>query len=108
MPYARERVSERTAESGIVQSLSTSAMYRERPATAYDPLTLLDAEELAAFVRTTQPKEWARLSKQFPGTETESLAAQVSALVKKRGTLEVLRNGVSFNGINPQIAFFKP
>ena len=90
------RLRESAAESGIVASLAASPLYRERPATAFDLATMLDAEELAAFVQSTQPKEWAKLGKQFPGAEREMLTAQVSALVAKRGTLEVLRNGASF------------
>jgi len=108
MSKTHDQLSERVSESGIVAALSASPLYRERPATAFDLATMLDAEELAAFVQATQPKEWVKLTKQFPGAERETLAAQVSALVQKRGTLEVLRNGVSFNGINLQLAFFKP
>jgi len=108
MPKPHDQLSEKTSERGIVASLAASPLYRERPALAFDLATMLDSEELAAFVQGTQPKEWARLVKQFPGAEREMLAAQVSALVAKRGTLEVLRNGVSFNGINLKLAFFKP
>ncbi len=108
MPKSKNRLSEAAAENGIVELLRASPMYRERLATAFDPLVLLDSEELAVFVQATQPKEWAKLAKQFSGAERETLAAQVSALAQKRGTLEVLRNGVSFNGINLQLAFFKP
>ena len=103
-----DRLRETTSESGIVASLATSPLYRERPATAFDAATLLDAELLAEFVQATQSKEWAKLVKQFPGAASATLAAQVSALIAKRGTLEVLRNGVSFNGINLALAFFKP
>jgi len=108
MAKPHDQLSEKTSESGIVASLAASPLYRERPATAFDVATMLDAEELAAFVQATQPKEWAKLAKQFPGGERDMLAAQVSALAAKRGTLEVLRNGISFNGINLQLAFFKP
>lgn len=108
MPKSHDQLSEKTSESGIVAALAASPLYRDRPATAFDLATTLDAEELAAFIQSTQPKEWAKLAKQFPGAEREMLAAQVSALVAKRGTLEVLRNGASFNGINLQLAFFKP
>ena len=31
----------------------------------------------------------------------------MSGLAQKRGTLEVLRNGVAFNGVNLQLAYFK-
>ncbi len=103
-----QQIGEKASESGIVAALSTSLMYCERPDTAFDAATLLDAEMLAAFVHSTQAKEWAKLSKQFPGAESATLAAQVSALIAKRGTLEVLRNGVSFNGINLHLAYFKP
>jgi type I restriction enzyme R subunit len=108
MPRSREQLRESTAEQGIVAALAISPMYRERLASAFDPVLLLDVEELASFVQSTQPKEWAKLARQFPGAERETLAAQVSALVAKRGTLEVLRSGASFNGINLHLAFFKP
>jgi len=108
MPKPNDQLSEKTSESGIVASLAASPLYRERPATVFDVAIMLDAEELSAFIQATQPKEWAKLAKQFPGGERETLAAQVSSLVAKRGTLEVLRNGISFNGINLQLAFFKP
>lgn len=102
------RVSEQAAEEGIVASLAISPLYRERSNTAFDTLSMLDIAETAAFIQATQPKEWAKLSKQFPGSEQETLAGQLSALLQKRGTLEVLRNGVSFNGINLQFAYFRP
>lgn len=103
-----DQLSEKATERDIVAALSNSRMYRERPAAAFDAATLLDADMLAGFIQTTQPKEWARLAKQFPGEETPTLAAQVSALMARRGTLEVLRNGVSFNGVNLHLAYFKP
>ncbi len=102
------RLNESASEQGIVAHLSASPMYRERPGSAFDAAQLLDADLLAEFVQATQPKEWAKLGKQFPGEESAALAAQVSALLAKRGTLDALRNGVSFNGINLALAYFKP
>ena len=107
-PIDTSQLKESASEAGIVVSLASSPLYRQRLAEAFDVATLLDAEELAAFVQATQPKEWAKLAKQFPGAERETLAAQVSGLAQKRGTLEVLRNGVAFNGINLHLAYFKP
>ena len=94
------RVSEQAAEEGIVASLAISPMYRERINTTFDASSLLDIEETAAFIKATQPKEWAKLCKQFPGGEQEALVGQLNTLLQKRGALELLRNGVSFNGIN--------
>jgi hypothetical protein len=36
-------------------------------ASAFDVRTMLDPEEVAAFLQSTQPKEWAKLVKQCPG-----------------------------------------
>src|SRR6185312_7212776 len=104
----KTRTSEAALEDVVVETLFASPLYRYRTHNAFDAATALDAEELAAFVQETQPKEWARLTRQFPGTEQTALAAQVTALAQKRGTLDVLRNGVSFNGINLQLAYFRP
>lgn len=104
----RSRLSEKALEDVVVGSLADSPLYRLRPADALDLVRLLDHEELAKFIQETQPAEWARLSKQFPNTEREMLAFHVAGLIQKRGTLEVLRNGVSFNGINLQLAYFRP
>lgn len=102
------RVSEQAAEEGIAASLAISPLYRERQNSDFNATTMLDVAETCAFIRATQPKEWAKLGKQFPGGEQEALATHLSGLLQKRGTLEVLRNGVSFNGINLQLAYFRP
>ena len=94
------RVSEQAAEEGIVAFLSISPLYRERQNTFFDVTSMLDIAETAAFIQSTQPKEWAKLCKQFPGGEQEALVGQLNTLLQKRGALELLRNGVSFNGIN--------
>jgi type I restriction enzyme R subunit len=104
----RSQVSENSSESHIVESLSVSPMYRQRPASALDLATFIDISELAEFVQATQPEQWKKLGKQFPGAEAVTLAAQVSSLIQKRGTLEILRNGVAFNGVNLQLAYFRP
>lgn len=103
-----KRIGEEALEDVVVAALADSSLYRTRAPHSFDPVLLLDVDQLADFVASTQPKEWTRISKQFPGTEREALASHVASLVQKRGTLEVLRNGASFNGINLQLAFFKP
>jgi type I restriction enzyme, R subunit len=102
------KISERAAEEGLVASLAASPFYRERHSSAFDAATLLDVAETRAFIMATQPKEWAKLGKQFPAEEETALAGYLTSLIQKRGTLEVLRNGVSFNGINLQLAYFRP
>ena len=103
-----KRIGEQALEDVVAAALAASPLYGTRAAEHFDPATLLDADQLAEFVVTTQPKEWAKIGKQFPGMERDALASHVTSLIQKRGTLEVLRSGLSFNGINLQLAFFKP
>jgi len=104
----RKRISEVEFEDVVVAALADSPLYRQRPAEIFDVTLGLDVAETTAFIQATQPKEWAKLSKQFPGSEQEALANQLSTLLQKRGVLEVLRNGISFSGINLQLAYFRP
>ena len=101
-------LNEAAFEDVVMAALAASPLYSARDASHFDPITLLDAEQLWDFVEATQPKEWVKLHKQFPDAPRETLAAHVTGLIQKRGTLEVLRNGVSFSGINLQLAYFRP
>lgn len=104
----KRRISEAALEDVVVASLASSPLYTSRDARHFDASTLLDAELLWEFVEVTQPNELAKLQRQFPDAPREALAANVTGLIQKRGTLEVLRNGVSFNGVNLQLAYFRP
>lgn len=101
-------VNEAAFEDVVMATLAASPLYCVRDATHFDGAKLLDVEQLWDFVEATQPLELAKLHKQFPDAPREALAAHVTGLIQKRGTLEVLRNGVSFNGINLQLAYFRP
>ncbi len=101
-------LSEAAFENVVMEALAASPLYIARDANHFDATTLLDAEQLWDFIEATQPKELAKLRKQFPDAPREALAAHVTGLTQKRGTLEVLRNGVSFSGINLQLAYFRP
>lgn len=104
----QRQLNETAMEQQITATLAASPLYGERPATAFDPVLLLDGELLAEFIQATQPKEWAKLHKQFPDAPRAALAGHVAGLIQKRGTLDVLRNGASFNGVNLQLAYFRP
>lgn len=67
--------------------------YRSLPHTMYDARLALVPEELAAFVRTTQPKPWEQLVKRC-GTEEKAmmrLAKRVSTEIDHHGIIKVLR-----------------
>lgn len=60
----------------------------------YDEKLALVPEELAAFVRNTQPKEWDKLVRRLGSEEsaTQRLAARVSKEIDNRGTIAVIRD----------------
>jgi type I restriction enzyme R subunit len=101
-------LNEAAFEDVVMATLAASPLYCVRDAKHFDTSKLLDVEQLWDFVEATQPLELAKIHKQFPDTPREALATHVTGLIQKRGTLEVLRNGVSFNGINLQLAYFRP
>ncbi len=101
-------ISERALEDVVAATLAASPMFSARPPEALSARTFLDADELAEFVKTTQPQAWAKLAKYFPDDPRGALEEHVPPLVRKRGTLEVLRNGVAFGGVNLQLAYFRP
>ncbi len=106
--HDKRRIQEVAMEDVVVASLGASPLYNSRGANHFDAATQLDIEQLWDFIEATQPKELAKLQKQFSDAPREALAGHVTGLIEKRGTLEVLRNGVSFSGINLQLAYFRP
>lgn len=62
--------------------------------TTYNEKLALVPEELAAFVRNTQPKEWDKLVRRLGSDEraTQRLAARVSKEIDNRGSIAVIRD----------------
>lgn len=61
-----------------------------------------------AFIRASQPKEWAKLEA-LHGTNTEATALKdLTHWLDTYGTLAVLRNGFKCYGRTFRVAFFKP
>lgn len=106
--HDQSRIDERLMEDVVVASLAASPFYSLRESQHFDASTLLDVEELARFIADTQPKEYEKLCKRFPDSPLEALAGHVSSIVAKRGTLAALRNEVSFESVNLQLAYFRP
>ena len=101
-------LSEACFEDQVVAALAASPLYAARDPQHFDAATLLDASLLWDFIEATQPRELVKLRKQFPDAPRAALAGHVASLIQKRGTLDVLRNGASFSGVNLQLAYFRP
>jgi type I restriction enzyme R subunit len=84
-----------------------SGYIKARPE-AYERGLCLVPEELIAFIKESQPKEYAKLELQYGTGTAEKLCQNLSAEISRFGTLHVLRKGFSDRGAKFRLAYFKP
>jgi type I restriction enzyme R subunit len=99
-----ERAFEEAIESHLLEfgGYVKGSMEDYRRELALFPQTVVD------FIRSTQPEKWQRLET-FHGEQVETKFIQrLERELQQRGTLDVLRHGVSDYGVHVKLAFFKP
>ena len=98
---------EQDFEEHIEENLLRSG-YNKRASEDYDKDACLIPEEVLEFVRTTQPKEYEKLERQY-GTDTPNkLLYRLSQEISRKGTLQVLRKGIKDRGAKFSLAYYKP
>lgn len=104
-------VSEKGFEDAIEASLLAGG-YLKSASTHFDRVLGLDTAELYAFIGATQPKAWEQLLSRGYGNDPDAaqrgFAKRLASEIDSRGTVDVLRHGVTDYGITIQLAFFKP
>ncbi len=98
---------EQNFEEHIEAHLLASGYFSQPPA-AYDKALCLVPDEALAFIRATQPDAYQKLEKQYGADTPKKLVARLASEVSKRGTLDVLRNGIKDLGSKFRLAYFKP
>ena len=85
-------------------------LYTDGDAANYDRTQALYLPDLQAWIETTQPDSWERLSKTHGAAAAERVAERVRKNLNERGTLEVLRRGVEMLGLKEPLTLvqFKP
>jgi type I restriction enzyme R subunit len=76
----------------------------------FDPTLGLLPGEVAEFLHATQPRKWAKIVA-LSGTEGKaerSLLKRLTEQLAKRGTVDVLRRGITEKGVAVKLAFFEP
>ncbi len=94
-------------EQAIEANLLASGYLTGNP-DSFDKELALDTEQVLAFVRQSQPKAWARLAKQHGVVVTDRFLKRLTQELDARGTLDVLRNGITDYGVRFRLASFKP
>jgi type I restriction enzyme R subunit len=82
--------------------------YIERDTTSFDKDLCLIPEDLIGFIEDTQNEKIVALYQQYARDTHLKILQHVSNEVKKRKTLEVLREGVKDRGQKLDLVYFKP
>ena len=103
---------EKGFEDAIEKSLVGSGGYLKSRPENYDEVLGFDPVELFSFIEATQPKDWAKLVLQGYGgnevTAKKGFAKRLAAEIDARGTIDVLRHGVTDYWVEIKLAYFKP
>src|SRR3990172_1813035 len=86
--------SEKDFEATIESHLLADG-YVRRTSEHYDRELSLDADTVIGFLIATQPQTWDKLKGQHGEHVRERFLARLDKEIKARGTLDVLRNGVT-------------
>lgn len=110
-PFVTKEISVTASESAASYG-AVKTEYRSVPNKLYDEHLALVPDELAAFVRDTQPKEWEKLVVRCGGESmaTRRLAERVSKEIDQHGTIVVLRmkDVDASEGAHIQVMYSRP
>ena len=96
------------AFESTVESMLLEAGWHAGDLAEWDVERALFPARAVAFIRETQPDEWARMAG-LHGDDVESLVvAQLARELDTKGTIEVLRHGFRFSGRTFRLAYFAP
>jgi type I restriction enzyme R subunit len=101
---------EHAFEAEIVGELTSAGGWIAGHPKDYDAALGLLPGEVAEFLHVTQPKKWAKIVS-LSGTEgkaEQSLLKRLTEQLAKRGTVDVLRRGITEKGVAVKLAFFEP
>jgi type I restriction enzyme R subunit len=99
---------EHAFENAIEDSLVDIGGYTKGNPADFDPSRALFPATLIAFFKSTQSEPWAKLAKLHGASIEAKIAALVAKELDLRGTLDVLRHGITDSGVKLRLAFFKP
>ena len=82
--------------------------YRKRSPDDYNRSLCLDTDLVLDFIYATQPKQWENLKAQHGADVKARFLHRLASETAKRGTLDVLRQGIKDSGCKFQLAYFRP
>lgn len=98
-------------ETEICEHLAAHGwLYAPGDAASYDKARALFPADVLAWVQASQPQAWEALAKNHGTKAAETLLTRLRDQLDKRGTLDVLRQGIELLGLKQplKLAEFKP
>ncbi len=99
---------EKGFEQAIEHHLTSVGGYRQGHPTAFDATLGLTPAEIVAFLKNSQPKAWERLEGFYAADVEAKVVQLVAKSLDQRGTLDVLRHGITDRGVSLRLAYFRP
>jgi type I restriction enzyme R subunit len=99
---------EATFETAIEDSLLSVGGYTKGDPTAFDPQRALWPTTVVGFLKDSQPDAWVKLTKLHGAAIDSKVVALLAKELDRRGTLDVLRHGITDSGVKFHLAFFRP
>jgi type I restriction enzyme R subunit len=101
-------ISEKNFEAQIEHILRNTHGYQKRESSDYDAGLCLIPNDVMDFILATQPDVWDKLKKVYGDNARAKFLTRLAEQIEKRGTLDVLRNGIKDAGVRVQLVYFRP
>lgn len=88
--------------------LSAEGGWQKGDAAQFSRQLALDESVLFAFLHDTQAAQWQRLEAIHRGNARQKFLERLDKELSAVGMLDVLRNGITDNGVSLKLAYFKP
>ena len=99
---------ERSFEEAIENYLITESGYEKGIHEHLNRTSALDEDTFINFIKTTQPTEWEKHTRNYPNNPEQALLRRFQEEVSATNLLQVLRHGFKDRGVKFYPCYFKP
>lgn len=99
---------ERNFEEAIEKYLITEGGYEKGIPEHLNRASALDEDTFINFIKTTQPTEWEKHTRNYPNNPEQALLRRFQEEVSATNLLQVLRHGFKDRGVKFYPCYFKP
>lgn len=99
---------ERSFEEAIENYLITEGGYEKGIPEHLNRTSALDEDTFINFIKTTQPTEWEKHTRNYPNNPEQALLRRFQEEVSATNLLQVLRHGFKDRGVKFYPCYFKP